>query len=521
MHKPLTSIRLLAALAALTFLAGGCDFITNASKSTPGNQPSGVSLSDSGRFVAFGAESAQGSDLVAPNGRNAIFVRDLRIGTVTGISRPISGAPQGDAFEPRISGDGRVVAYTALDSNLVPNDTNDAFDIFVRAVDGTTTRRLSQSAAGVGGNDNSSGAPSLSRDGNLVAFDSFASNLVPGDTNGTGDVFVANVSTNTLARITGARGGESPAISADGRFVAYVSQTATTANEIFVHELATGTVTPVSVDPAGVERGLASFPSISADGRFVTFNSVDSRLGGVGTGTLPQIYRRDVQTGTTTWVSVARDGGPPRLPDGSVTGAVASQISGTGRVVLFSSMATNMSDVSSPGQGRQQVYVRDVASARTTFASADSAGIPADGFGAFEFPTGLSGDGRYVGFISGSNLVTGEPVDDITDVYVRYSIRADVRTVAPSTVARGTSTTVTLNGAGFLGQATVAVSASSGGGNAQVSNVTVTANSVTFTLTVPANANTGKRDVVVTNIGTGPGETANSVSTCTGCLTIT
>jgi hypothetical protein len=93
------------------------------------------------------------------------------------------------SWQPSISADGRYVAFESYASNLVPGDTNGMWDLFVHDRQNGQTTRVSVSSTGAEGNSNS-GEPSISADGRYVAFDSYASNLVPGDTNGLWDVFV-------------------------------------------------------------------------------------------------------------------------------------------------------------------------------------------------------------------------------------------------------------------------------------------------------------------------------------------
>ena len=133
------------------------------------------------------------------------------------------------AHSPAISADGRFVAFVSFATNLVPGDTNDATDVFVRDRQTGTTRRVSLGPGGVQGNGGSAG-PAISANGRFVAFFSAATNLVPGDTNGTADVFVRDRQTGTTRRVSLGPGGVQgdgdsvgAAISADGRFVAFES----------------------------------------------------------------------------------------------------------------------------------------------------------------------------------------------------------------------------------------------------------------------------------------------------------
>ncbi|MGB7895074.1 MAG: calcium-binding protein, partial [Microcoleus sp.] len=169
------------------------------SAGNPGNSDSNAySISADGRFVAF---QSQASNLVPgdTNNKNDIFVRDLSTNTTTRVSVDSAGIQgNNDSFNPSISADGRFVAFASF-SNLVPGDTNNQPDIFVRDLLSNTTTRVSVDSAGNQGNSLSNNS-AISADGRFVAFQSYASNLVPGDTNNQFDIFVRDLSTNTTTR---------------------------------------------------------------------------------------------------------------------------------------------------------------------------------------------------------------------------------------------------------------------------------------------------------------------------------
>src|SRR4028119_15959 len=150
--------------------------------------------------------------------------------TITPVSVDSAGN-QGnrDSLLSSISADGRFVAFSSGASNLVPGDTNNTGDIFVRDRLTNTTTLVSVDSAGNQANSDSDN-PSISADGRFVAFDSFASNLVPGDTNRETDIFVRDTLTNTTTGVSvdsavnqGNTYSYNPSISADGRFVAFIS----------------------------------------------------------------------------------------------------------------------------------------------------------------------------------------------------------------------------------------------------------------------------------------------------------
>ena len=164
------------------------------------------SVSADGRYVAFYTPA---SNLVPDdtNGVFDVFVRDRFTGTVERVSVASDGTQGNDASVwPSISADGRYVAFYTPASNLVPGDTNGEFDVFVRDMKTGVVDRVSVASDGTQGNG-ASVWPSISGDGRYVAFHSFASNLVPGDTNQTWDVFVHDRVTGATERMSVASGG--------------------------------------------------------------------------------------------------------------------------------------------------------------------------------------------------------------------------------------------------------------------------------------------------------------------------
>ena len=213
-----------------------------------------------------------------------------------------------------------------------------------------TTERVSVASNG-GQADSSSVNPAVSADGRFVAFESDASNLVGGDTNGLNDIFVHDRQTGTTERVSVATGGTeangvsyTPAISADGRFVAFYSNATNLVggdtngtSDVFVHDRQTGTTERVSVATGGAEaNGGSSTAAISADGRFVAFHSDATNLVSGDTNGARDIFVHDRQTGTTERVSVATGGAQAN------SGSANPAISADGRFVAFYSVATNL-----------------------------------------------------------------------------------------------------------------------------------------------------------------------------------
>lgn len=151
-----------------------------------------AAISSDGRFIAFHSTA---SNLVPgdTNGADDVFVYDRQMGTTRRMS-VATGGSQGDnhSFDVAVSANGRWVAFYSGARNLVSNDTNGAMDVFVHAYQAGMTRRVSIATGGGQGNEGSYKAVT-SADGRFVAFSSNASNLVPGDTNDTSDVFVRSL----------------------------------------------------------------------------------------------------------------------------------------------------------------------------------------------------------------------------------------------------------------------------------------------------------------------------------------
>lgn len=292
------------------------------------------SISADGRYVAF--ESLAGN-LVGPgqdtNARSDIFVRDRTLDLTERASVALGGfptQPDGDSNKPSISADGRYVVFFSAATNLVAGDTNAVADVFLfdRTL-ATPTQRVSVGTGGVQGNGESVVfGQAVSNDGTKVAFESAATNLVVGDANGAGDVFVWTAGATALVSVnsagTGPGNGESlvSAISGNGRYVVFESDaTDLVANDnngvrdIFVRDLTANTTTRVSVGAGGAQANGASFAfgstTISDDGRFVVFESDASNLVTGDTNGVGDVFVRDTVSGTTDRLSITSASGQP------------------------------------------------------------------------------------------------------------------------------------------------------------------------------------------------------------------
>ena len=266
----------------------------------------------------------------------------------------------------------------------------------------------------LGGDPNGpSNAPAISADGRFVAFKSGASNLVVGDGNGKLDIFVYDRQTGITSRVSlNQQGGDpnersdAPAISADGRFVAFASQAnnlvvgdGNEERDIFVYDRQTGTTSRVSLNQQGGDpNGSSNSPTISADGRFVAFHSNASNLVvGDGNG-FPDVFVHDRQTSETSRVSLNLLGGDTN------ESSVDSAISANGRFVAFTSRANNL--VVGDGNEKRDIFVYDRQAGTTDRVSLNLLGE--DPNDSSSWPV-ISDDGRFVAFeSSASNLVFGD-----------------------------------------------------------------------------------------------------------------
>ena len=292
-----------------------------------------LSITPDGRYIAFASTAFN----LVPNDIYAtsdIFVRDTVAGTTEVISTDssgnlpkVTGYSYGESLNPQITPNGRYVVFGSYAPNLVPNDTNQSFDIFVKDRQTGKTTRVSTDSAGNQGTIGKSSydpysSPSISADGRYVAFESDFTNSVPGDTNEVADVFVKDVLTGSITRVSvGINGQQSngksygvvsgPSISADGRYVAFTSDASNLvpndllgAPDVFVYDRQTSSTTRVSVTSEGFDAvdgflGTESYlPTISADGRFVAFVSNAANLANDGFKTdTNHIFLHDTRPG--------------------------------------------------------------------------------------------------------------------------------------------------------------------------------------------------------------------------------
>jgi Tol biopolymer transport system component len=442
--KTLLAIATLVLVLSSTAAAGSDASTTRVSVSSSGAQGDrdsfAVGLSANARFVLV---NSLATNLVPgdTNDRWDVFVYDRSTSAMQRVSVTASGSeakpgpdPFGGSLAGGISASGRYVAFRSDAANLVAHDTNHVSDVFV--YDRTSHRVTRVSVRGKGRQANGpSGDPAISANGRYVAFNSGATNLVSGDTNGLFDVFVRDlrthrtirVSVNSRGRQAGCKEGcesTEPALSANGRYVAFESSATNLVAgdtnrlaDVFVHDLRTSRTQRVSVSSSGRQAGGdrtnngSNAPVISADGRYVAFHSYASNLVAHDTNRVPDIFVRDRKTRKTTRVSLSSSGAQA---DQENLGSAA--ISADGRFVAFTSLATNL--VVGDVNDVTDVFVRDLRTGTTTLASLGAAGNQGDDASAAGGMV-FSANDRYLALSSwAANFVAGD-TNDKPDAFVR------------------------------------------------------------------------------------------------------
>jgi Tol biopolymer transport system component len=398
-------------------------------------------LSQDGRYVTFLSDATNLVSNTVSNGLH-IYRRDLQTATTVLLDADTNGVGSADQLGaiPSLSADGRYAAFSALDGGLIGRDNNNALDVFLwdattgtnKLISARDPSALSQSGNGV----STLGQFSISGNGGLVAFASYASDLVSNDFNGAADVFVRNLTANSNLLVSVGMDGNSgiggpsfnPVISADGRYVVFLSSATNLvagdtnrAIDVFRRDLQTGTTELVSVNSSSsgvIPFGFAVLPVSSQDGRYIAFFCTNVYTAQHG------LFWRDMNSGVTNLVfsnvhssrqiSMSADGQRLAWFDSSsrlsvwdanlqtniYTNTVASPtsaaISPAGNRLLY--LATNL------------LFVRDLAGASDIFLCPSAVKIKGS--------SQWSGDGRYVAFVTATNLVAGDN-NGTNDVYLQ------------------------------------------------------------------------------------------------------
>ena len=311
------------------------------------------------------------------------------------------GQADSSSREAALNSDVRFVAFQSAATNLVPGDQNGRDDIFVRDRMTGTTQRVSVSSSGVEATSYSVN-PTLTGDGRFVAFSSSSTNLVPGDMNDTDDIFLHDRQTGTTELVSVAN--NETQLSSQSFGPASLSADARFVTfhsgfNVFVRDRMLGVTEKMDEGSGGSDLGYASDPDITGDGRFVAF-----KLGSISSS---QIHLRDRQTGQIELVSVNDSG------ETGVGTSVTPELSADARFVTFSSNATNLEAGDTNVQ--RDVFVRDRMAGTTRLVSVATNGT--QGLQGSDLPA-INADGRFIAFRSSApNLVAGD-TNDTTDVFV-------------------------------------------------------------------------------------------------------
>jgi class 3 adenylate cyclase/Tol biopolymer transport system component len=385
-------------------------------------------ISGSGSHVVF---ESTASNLVPGDGNGAVDVFHVEVSgevvpeTLELVSRKGGVRGNGPSTQPSVSDDGDVVAFLSEATNLaVRADENGAQDVFMNG--GGETSRVSISTTGVAGNDRSFEVD-VSGDGNFIAFTTAATNLAAqGDFNRRNDIFVrdvvrektnrANIQSETLDEAN--RNSSDPSISDEGEYVAFASPADTlsrgdTNNEsdVFRYNRDLHKTVRASLPTGGVvanAAGASSQPSISGDGTRVAFVSTAENLVEEDASDDPDVFVHDFLSKETILVTPGGPGG------GETANPV---ISGDGNYVAFDSTAPLV-----PGDrndGVRDVFLYDLVEGVMVRVSVDEAG---DEVFQDSYDPSISDDGRYVAFTSEGSLVATD-TNEVSDVYVRGPLR--------------------------------------------------------------------------------------------------
>jgi Tol biopolymer transport system component len=376
----------------------------------------GSSMSGDAHFVAFSTASRNITPEV-PDGCLCTYLRD----TQTGVTNVESKDPNGvvTAGGGPISANGQFLLFGGG-------------PIYERDLQTHVTTLVSRASGASGAAANgTSGSPDVSADGRFVAFSTAATNLSPDDISSDADVYVRDLQTNVttlVSRATGTPGAKAdqpsygPSISADGRFVAFVTSSTNLDpsaippySHVYVRDLQTNTTRLADrasgASGASGNRDVHSL-SISGDGASVAFATQSTNLSPDDPDTNEDVYVRNLQTNTTTLADRASGPSGAKADNASVY----PLISGDGRLVAFSSLGANLDPGDSDGE--LDIYLRDLNTSQTTLVSraTGAAGVKGN---STAIGTDMSPDGRYVMFESIADNLHPEDRDRTRDVFVR------------------------------------------------------------------------------------------------------
>jgi Tol biopolymer transport system component len=356
-----------------------------------------LDMTPDGRFIAFIANTNGNAGTTT-----CVCVWDAQTGAVTlGSGDHANNIATNSICDwPTINPSGRFVAFLSSNANLVTNSVPGDYHLYLRDLQASTTRLVDVETNGAGSLVSAATVPSMTTNGGLVGFECPDGGLVPNDRNGDYDVFVRDWAGDSTELISAhhpdlpSRTPNGPSfltpasVSSDGRWVAFASDAnnlvASDTNgcrDVFIRDLATGSLTLVSVNTNGFCGSRASSePAISAEGRYVAFTSSANDLVPGDVNNAPDVFLRDLQNGNTALVSMSRLGtGPGNKASYSPT------VGAGGRYVLFRSQASTL--VSGSLSAGENLFLRDMLLQTNWALTTTGAG-----------PAAMTADGRFVAY---------------------------------------------------------------------------------------------------------------------------
>ncbi len=412
-------------LASSLVFAGPTTLVSRKSNSKQSTAPSGEpSISGNGLVIAFGSQAVNQVPARCNNGFNHILVRDQKAHTTTCVSVNSAGnqASQ-DSHAPAVSSNGQFVAFDSAATDLQGGRCdNGATQVYLRDRVAGTTTCVSVNSSGNQGNGNSVDA-AISSNGQWIAFNSIATDLQASRCdNGFSQVYVRDVAGGKTTCVSvhnnGTQGnGDSFAasISGDGQLVVFQSMATNLSTKctngkvhIYIHDLTTDQTNCVSLDSNGNQStGDNRMPQISANGLFVAFQSDSADLTNRCTNGFKHIYVRDQVQDTTTCISV--DNNNTEANNDSFTPVISSD----GQWVGFASAATNLTTTRC-FNGNDHIFVRDRVNLKTKCASLDSKGKDENGN---SLSPSISANGSLVAFESNSTNLVKKDTNGKVDIF--------------------------------------------------------------------------------------------------------
>jgi Tol biopolymer transport system component len=392
-----------------------------------------MALKNGGRYMALVVGTAGSDSLVGSSGDDVLVGDPQRAAVFTILSTSVTGIVGNfGSLQPAISPDGVNFAFVSQSNNLIAGDSNFDYSIYLKNIETGVVTKVSTSAAGVAAGG-ASDSPQFTPDGQKVIFTSAGANLVAGDINGKIDLFMKDLATGLVTCLSTNSSGQFSNgeisvfdISADGTRIVFASDASNLVagdingySDIFVKDLTTGLVTRVSTDASGAEANLISrAPKFSPDGNSVVFSSFATNL---TPGDTPgsDIFVKNLITGVVTKISTSATG-----VGGNGT-SEAPTVSPDGTRIVFSSGATNLLDGQTLSNGIR-LFMKNLNTGIVTLVSTDSAGQDLGGF--LSSGGEFSPDGQSIMITNTSSAGVGQP--SVTRSYVKDLMTGQLTDIA-------------------------------------------------------------------------------------------